>query len=329
MPKSKIQIDIDLAADGKHAGYARLPHSVNRSAYGWLPIPIASIRNGQGPTVLLMAGTHGDEYEGQVALTRLFQAIEPQQVRGQILFLPMANFPAARAGTRVSPIDEGNLNRLYPGDPLGTPTQVIAHFIETELMPRAQLVLDLHSGGSSLNYLAASTSLPYDDAGKREQALRLLQLFGLPYGLVFPNGGIGSSFDAAQRNGILRIGTELGGRAWVNPDYRRQCEEGVRRILVGQGVLHEPALPAPGPVRMLEVEKRGYLYAQAAGLFESAVRLGDEVREGDVAGHIYFPGELRRAPVEARFGADGVVVCERATAVCEVGDCLLHLARPI
>lgn len=328
MLKSRVQIDIDLTAEGKHAGYARLPHSVNRSAYGWLPMPIASIRNGHGPTILLMAGTHGDEYEGQVALTRLFQALQPQQVHGQIVFLPMANYPAARAGARVSPIDEGNLNRLYPGDPLGAPTQAIAHFIETELMPRAQLVLDLHSGGSSLNYLAASTSLPYDDPGKREQAQRLLQLFGLPYGLIFPNGGIGSSFDAAQRNGILRIGTELGGRAWVNPDYRRQCEEGVRRILAGQGVLQDRTLPAPGPVRMLEVEKQGYLYAEAAGLFESVVRLGDTVEEGDVGGHIYFPAEPRRAPVEARFGASGVVVCERAMSMCEVGDCLLHLARP-
>lgn len=329
MPKSRIQVDIDLAADGKHAGHARLPHSVNRSAYGWLPMPIASIRHGEGPTILLMAGTHGDEYEGQIVLTRLFQALEPQQVQGQLLFLPMANYPAARAGTRVSPIDEGNLNRLYPGDAHGTPTQAIAHFIETELMPRAQLVLDLHSGGSSLNYLAASTSLPYADAGQRAQAQRLLQLFGLPYGLIFPNGGIGSSFDAAQRNGILRIGTELGGRGWVHPGYRRQCEEGVRRILASQGVLAATDVAPPAAVRMMEVERRGYLFAQADGLFESAVRLGDTVQAGDLAGHIYFPQALQRAPLAQRFEACGVVVCERAVAMCEVGDCLLHLARPL
>ena len=75
MAKSKIQVDFSLDEQGKHSGYARLPHSVHRSAYGWLPIPLVSIRNGEGPCVLLMAGTHGDEYEGQVTLTRLAQSI--------------------------------------------------------------------------------------------------------------------------------------------------------------------------------------------------------------------------------------------------------------
>src|SRR5690606_31474234 len=129
MGKSRITVDIDLDDAGKHAGHARLPYSVNRSAYGWLPIPIASIKNGSGPTILLMAGSHGDEYEGQVVLTRLFQSLSVDQVQGQIIFLPMANYPAAKAGARVSPLDQGNLNRLYPGDENGTVTMAIAHFI--------------------------------------------------------------------------------------------------------------------------------------------------------------------------------------------------------
>jgi predicted deacylase len=68
---SPIHCEIDLHADGKHAGYLRLPHSAHRSAYGWLPIPIVSIRRGDRPRVLLMAGNHGDEYEGQVALSEI------------------------------------------------------------------------------------------------------------------------------------------------------------------------------------------------------------------------------------------------------------------
>ena len=69
--RSPISSEIDYEADGKQAGYLRLPHSVHRSAYGWIPIPIVQIKNGEGPTLLLMAGNHGDEYEGQVAVTRL------------------------------------------------------------------------------------------------------------------------------------------------------------------------------------------------------------------------------------------------------------------
>ena len=88
--------EVDLSADGKHCGYIQLPHSVHRSAYGWIPIPIASIRNGAGPSVLLMAGNHGDEYEGQVLLCNLIRELTPEQVAGQVIILPMANFPAAQ-----------------------------------------------------------------------------------------------------------------------------------------------------------------------------------------------------------------------------------------
>ncbi|MDR8059949.1 succinylglutamate desuccinylase/aspartoacylase family protein, partial [Burkholderia cenocepacia] len=90
-----MHCEIDLDAQGKHAGYQRLPHSVHRSAYGWLPIPIVSIRNGDGPVALVMAGNHGDEYEGQIIVSQLLREIEPVMVCGQLILLPMANFPAA------------------------------------------------------------------------------------------------------------------------------------------------------------------------------------------------------------------------------------------
>jgi len=121
--------DIDLDGDGKQTGFLRLPHSVHRSAYGWIPIPIAVIGRGAGPRVLLMAGNHGDELEGQVALGRLIRELQPGEVRGHVIILPSANFPAAMAGSRTSPIDGGNLNRSFPGDPGGGPTEQIAYYL--------------------------------------------------------------------------------------------------------------------------------------------------------------------------------------------------------
>jgi predicted deacylase len=84
-----IKSDVDFQALGKHTGYLRLPHSTHQSAYGWIPVPVASIRNGEGPKVLVMAGNHGDEYEGQVAAMRLLQELRianlPQQLPSSIL----------------------------------------------------------------------------------------------------------------------------------------------------------------------------------------------------------------------------------------------------
>ncbi len=78
-----------------------------------------------------MAGNHGDEYEGQVALGKLIRSLEAEEVCGRIIILPSADFPAAMAGMRTSPLDGGNLNRSFPGDPYGGPTAQIADYIES------------------------------------------------------------------------------------------------------------------------------------------------------------------------------------------------------
>src|SRR5579883_2787531 len=113
MAKSRIASELDFEKEGKHHGYLRLPHSVHRSAYGWIGIPITCIKNGKGPTVLLVSGNHGDEYEGQVTLMKLTRELTADMVTGRIIILSAANFPAAMAGMRTSPIDEGNLNRSF------------------------------------------------------------------------------------------------------------------------------------------------------------------------------------------------------------------------
>ena len=79
---TQIISTLDFDREGKQIGWLQVPHSVTRSAYWVLPIPVAVIRNGSGPQVLLSAGNHGDEYEGQVVLTRLIQQLEPDEIRG-------------------------------------------------------------------------------------------------------------------------------------------------------------------------------------------------------------------------------------------------------
>ena len=95
MSRTRIASEVDFDKEGKQHGFLRLPYSTHRSAYGWIPIPISCIKRGEGPTVLLISGNHGDEYEGQVALMKLSRRLEPADVRGRIIILSAANFPAA------------------------------------------------------------------------------------------------------------------------------------------------------------------------------------------------------------------------------------------
>ncbi len=326
---SKISADIDLAQDGKHAGFLRLPHSTHRSAYGFLAIPIVSIRNGQGPRVLLVAGNHGDEYEGQVTLMKLIRELRAEQVEGRILFTPAANFPAAIAGRRTSPIDGGNLNRSFPGDPDGTPTRQIAFYIEHELLKLCDYALDLHSGGSSLMYVpsALGTLYPAADAGNAK-TLELLKVFGAPIGYVSrqPMGGDQTFTSAAHRQGALSIGTEAGGTGTVTPAALKIAESGVRRVLRHLGIVRDlPVDPSPG-TRLMEIGGPDYfVYTSESGVFEPLVELGDEIKAGQPAAAIHFSHTPWREPEVVRFERDGVVLCKRIPGRTERGDCLFHL----
>ena len=162
LPPSPIIPTIDLDAPGAQHGFLRLPYSRDDSAWGSVMIPIAVIRGVPGPTALLTGGNHGDEYEGPVALFDLARTLDPADLTGAVIIMPALNTPAFRAATRTSPIDRGNLNRSFPGSPTGTVTQKIADYVTRGLLPRADVVLDFHSGGKTLEFLplAACHILP-------------------------------------------------------------------------------------------------------------------------------------------------------------------------
>lgn len=327
--RSRISTDIDFGRQGKQTGFLRLPHSVHRSAYGYVPIPVVAIRNGAGPRVLLCAGNHGDEYEGQIALTKLARSLEPEAIAGQVIILPMANFPAAQAGTRTSPIDDGNLNRSFPGDPDGRPTAMIAHYIERVLMPEVDVAIDLHSGGSSLLYVPGTLARKHTDAAKLERVLGMVRAFGAPMSYLMGIGGEDRGIlSAVERAGIIGISAELGGAGMVTRETLALTERGVLNVLRHLGVLAGKA--EPHPVRILEViRSQHYVYSPDAGLFEPRAELGDPAKAGQLAGFVHFPDTPWREPTPVHFGGDGVVVCKRVPARTERGDCLYHLASDL
>lgn len=329
---SSIHCEIDLTRDGKQYGYLRLPHSVHRSAYGWIPIPIACIGNGDGPTILVMAGNHGDEYEGQIVVSRLIRELRPEQVRGRLILLPMANFPAAMAGNRVSPIDGGNLNRSFPGDPGGTPTQTIADYIETTLMHGCRYVVDLHSGGSSLLYHGGCLLALDPGEDRRDELRTLMGHFGIPHACLLMRPNPVSSSSAARRQGAIAFIAELGGAGMVSPQVLELAWTGVLNFLKQVGAL-DPAIESPpvsSQMQFLKIEAlRHHVYAYEAGIFEPLVALGERVTEGQVVARLHHPDTPGREPTEVHSTGAGLVLCKRVPALTQRGDCLYQLAEPI
>ena len=139
--ETRIKISIDLGQPGRQIGDLQIKWSDNQRPLGYYPVPVACIAGGNGPTVLLSAGVHGDEFEGPAALMRLLQDLSPAEINGRIIILPALNTPAVLASSRVSPLDEVNMNRAYPGLPDGTPSQKIADYFQRTLLPMADVVL--------------------------------------------------------------------------------------------------------------------------------------------------------------------------------------------
>ena len=329
MPDTMITSEVDFDADGKQTGFLRLPHSVHRSAYGWIPIPVVVIKNGVGPTILLVAGTHGDEYEGQIALTRLCRELVPERIQGRIIILTMANYPAARAGLRTSPIDEGNLNRSFPGDPAGSPTQMIAHYIEEVLLPICDYAIDLHSGGSSLYYPPTLLRGRGHDPTETAKLIALQRAFDLPFAWVFTSGGGPHStartlMGAANRNGVACVMAELGGGGAVSRDILDLTERGLRRVLHRLDMLPGHVPDDARGTRELNVS--GSVYAYDSGLFEPLKGIGDPVGTGEVVGRVHTPDTPWNMPTDVISPHTGIVLCKRVPGQVERGDALFQIA---
>jgi predicted deacylase len=234
----------------------------------------------------------------------------------------------------VSPIDDANLNRIFPGDPNGSVTQQIAWFITHELIPRADLVCDLHSGGSSLMYAPCALMTKFDDAARMAKLREALVAFGAPLAyMAQPAQGQGADQTlggVAARQGVLALGTELGGAGTVTPAAAEMARRGVRNLLVHLGIMPDSArLAPPSPTRLLGVVPDGFLYAPENGVFEPFVSPGDMVTAGQAAGRIHFPETPWAPPVELAFRGGGFVLCRRVPARTMRGDCLFGLGTDV
>jgi predicted deacylase len=327
---------IDFTLDGRQAGHLALPYSIDRSPYFQIRIPILRLKNGAGPSLLLLAGNHGDEYEGELQLGRLMRQLDAGGIRGAITILPMANLPAVMAAKRCSPFDGGNLNRAFPGDPAGTPTARLAHFLEHELFPRHDVVLDLHSGGTSMAHLPCTLIERQADAVRFERSVALMRAMGARHAFIADNGPAApTSMGAAGRAGTIGLSGEFGGGGTVTPETMAFTAAVIDRLLLALGIVGKPVLsraplPAPPLLQLLSLSRHSQgIYANRRGWFEPAVPLGAQVAAGDVAGWYHDLERLELPEEELRFAEGGIVISHRLHCDSQAGDCLIQVAEPI
>ncbi len=321
MKPSPVSPTIPLDRDGVHHGHLRLPYSRDDSAWGSVMIPICVVGNGRGPTALLTGANHGDEYEGPLALFDLARTLRADDVRGRVIVVPAMNYPAFRAGTRTSPIDRGNLNRSFPGAPDGTVTQKIADFFQRELLPRADIVLDFHSGGRTLDFLPFCAGHILPDKDQERRTFAAVEAFAAPWSMRMTEiDAVGMYDTAAEEMGKVFVTTELGGGGTSRAETVRIARRGAANLLKHAGILAGEVERTP--TRWLDMPDGCFSFAEEDGMIETLVDLGEPVAAGDVVARIWPTGATGRAPREIAATISGLLVARHFPGLVQAGDCV-------
>lgn len=328
-----ISCDLDLESPGKRTGNLRLIHSDNAHAASIIPIPIAVIANGEGPSVVLSAGTHGNEYEGQVILRELVRELTPEAINGRLIVLPSLNMPAVRDDARVSPLDGANLNREFPGAPGRGPTAAIAGFLAEVIVPRCDAGIDIHTGGDKTTFAPLVYLCRCEDDEVFGRSAALAEAFGAPWTyLVARARGQGGFDPCAHNQGVAFISTELGGGGRLGRDTLAIGRRGVRRMLAGLGVIASAPADEQGAPATRYLTNRGpdgSLVCESAGFLETLREPGTAVARGEPVARVH-PVENGFGPAETLLAPrDGIIVSQRTSAHVRHGDIVLDVAGEI
>jgi predicted deacylase len=325
---------IDLDAPGKRIGRLQLPRISNTGGWAFDFVPIAAVVGGDGPTVLVLGGNHGDEYEGQIAALRLVHELEPGAVRGRVVVVPVISTAASRANTRLWP-SGANFNRSFPGRPDGPPNEQLADYFTRVLFPIADVVVDIHSGGRTACFVPCSHMHVVDDPAQRRAMLEGMLAWGSDYHFLYVDvNGTGLLPVEAERQGKVVITTELGGGGRVPAPVHDLAWSGLTNVLRHVGVLEgevrtRASRGLPDPVIIDGRDPANYVVAEEGGLLEGLLEPGAAVSAGDPVARLWFPDRPGRAPALLRAPLDGILACIRAIPVTEPGDSVFVTGQPI
>ena len=254
-------------------------------------VPLILINGSRpGPRVVLTGGVHGGEFIPLDATTRLAGLLEPDDVAGQVVICPVANPPAVYGGRlNISPLDGVNINRVFPGDENGGPTDRMAAWLFEHLIDGADAYADLHSGGID-QYLLDFVGYRVTSDDELNAKIRgMAHAVGYERVIFGTNPDGGNSHAAANRQGVPAILIETGQLGDREPATVRRLLDGLYRLLHHLGVVEAPQDLAPVTVPPRDWIWTGEVESSVTGLWYPDAVTGDEVTEGQTIGRVVDP----------------------------------------
>ncbi|MSO21766.1 MAG: hypothetical protein EXQ58_00630 [Acidobacteria bacterium] len=294
---------------------------------GGLSTPVLVARGrSSGKTLVATAGVHGDEYEGMETIFRIFDALDPQSMKGTFVAVPVVTLPAFWLGVRSNPVDLKNMARVFPGSSEGTLSDRIAANLLHRVLRHASLYVDLHSSGRNYHML---TLCGYSAVGKQSPVARAAALeFGAPVVWAHETVSPGRTLSATLELGIPSLYTEAYGGGEVRPEDVDCYTRGVANLLkfLDIAALEQSGLPPSYRARILGGSGNVDVGIKNnhGGLFFPSVTIGTTVRAGEVLGIIRnLEGKIEEQITTPQ---GGVLAMIRATNRIYAGELIAALA---
>jgi predicted deacylase len=274
-----------------------------------------------GPRVAVTAGIHGAEYVSIAALREVSLSLDPKDVHGELVAVLTANTAAfAARAIYVNPADSRNLNRQFPGDPAGSPTQRLARWLTDNVIAGSDVFVDMHCGDMNEALVSFTGIEDTGNAAVDARSRELADAYGLRYLLIGPSPG--TTTTAAATLGIPAVLAEVGGQGrWPADDVALHAA-GFRRLLRAAGLIDTAPEEPHFATEVLPTE--AWMRSTTTGYWHPAVEVGQRVARGTVVGEVQdaFGAVLERpaAPI------DGVVIFLVSSLAMNEGDPLLALA---
>lgn len=285
-----------------------------------VPVPVIAINGAaDGPRIAVTGGIHGAEYVAIEAARRIGMSVDPATLKGSLVVVPISNTTSYHArAIYTSALDDQNLNRVFPGDPNGSPSQVLADWLFRTVIAPSQYYIDMH-GGDMIEALVPFVLAPrYSDPTLDETALAMAKASGIPR--VIHGDVAGSTCGAAAAAGVPAVLAEVGGQGVWTEDEVRAHMESTMRVLRHLGALQGEVPPAEG---QRVYDTFAWMRAEASGLFHPTVDVGDQVAQGQLVGSIvdYFGETLQ----ELQAVTDGEVGFLVTSLAMNEGDPILAI----
>lgn len=272
-----------------------------------------------GPTVLLMAGLHGDEINGVEIIRRFLRKKLHKPLIGTIICMPVFNIFGFLNVQRELP-DGRDLNRSFPGSPKGSLASQFAFHFMKEIAPHCDYIIDFHTGASQRNNFPQIRCVFKD-----EESVELAKVFNPPF--ILHSNLIPKTLRESMVKRKKKILLFEGGKS--NSIEEQVVEEGlngVKRIIAHLG-MRNYKYDITKDREPIFLEESKWMRAPSSGMFQALMKNGSAVLKGDVIGIVTDPYGNYEKKIKAT--QDGYIICSNESPVVYKGDAIINIAKKI